>query len=145
MENKPSILVLLGDIIAIDTGDHDWQFNKNEAWLTATPNGKELWIIPKKTGLPKADKISAKGQSLFRRFTGWKADKNYAYDMPSPKLVSLGKAISILYQSDKWDRKIRRYIHEFDAPASLTGNNKTNPTIFRLTGKFWITSRGIEG
>ena len=145
MENKPSILVLLGDTISIDMGDHDWQFNKNEAWLTATPNGKELWIIPKKTGLPKADKISAKGQSLFRQFIGWKADKNYAYDMPSPKLVSLGTAISISYRSDKWDGKKRNYIHHFENIAIVSANNVTNPKYFKITGSFWITKRGIEG
>lgn len=145
MENKPSILVLLGDIIAIDTGDHDWQFGKNEAWLTATPNGKELWIIPKKTGLPKADKKSKIGQSLFRQFTGWKADKNYNYSLSQKKMILIGSAKSISYRSDKWDRKKRGYIHEFESQTKIYADSKTNPTIFKITGNFWITSRGIEG
>lgn len=145
MKNKPSILVLLGDVITIDMGDHEWQFKTNESWMTATPYGNELWIIPKFSHLPKADKKSSMGQSLFRLFKGWKADKNYTYNLPSFKLVSLGKAVSISYRSDKWDRKSKGYIHDFDTPANLTGNNKTNPTIFKLTGKFLITSRGIEG
>lgn len=85
---------------------------------------------------------------LFETFHGFEPDKVEIVSVDTdriPKaLVQVGDLVEIVYKSDKFDGKMREYVHTFgkEKPILAAG---ANGKLYIIGGKYKITSRGIEG
>ena len=124
-------------------------------------NGKEDWLFlwspkykavvavkcPKK--MDKLGKVSRRGGAAktFERFMSRDPKATYDAEIPACKLVKLGKAVHIVYRSDKWKhgKKTEDYIHEFGKDVEIyCGPSKKNPDVFIcFGGKLTATERGL--
>lgn len=143
----PLVLIELGRLVELQTGDHRWKWTKKENWIVcASESGKRLYLFPKPKQQPssRTTTYAKDGVKLYKLFNHRKYDR-----LVTGKINDLqyreGRAIHIIYHSDKFGRG-SNYIHSFDKPPIVWTNNKKSPKIVALTGgEIKITSRGIEG
>jgi len=91
----------------------------------------------------------ARAAGLSETFHGFKPRylKHRRIDWPQA-LTQIGHLVQVDYLSDKFDGKMRRYYHEFDAPVNLYADADAQPggnNILIALGKFKIKKEGITG
>jgi len=88
-------------------------------------------------------------KKLSRRFYGFRPRRLRAAKIVWPKaLVLLGGCAQVDYVSDKHDRKLRQYFHEFEPGVLLLAGERPQPNGYNLLlifGKFDITKDGLVG
>lgn len=143
---KPLILVELGRAVELETTTWIWTWNERDNFVvSATEDGKKLAVFkkPTKKNGPEISKKTS-GSNLYRAFHGysWNQTKSGSAAIAQ---VDGGKAIHIIYQSDKFGDDAK-YIHDFELAPNVYVDDLKKPSILELTGgKIRITRRGIEG
>lgn len=159
----PGIMTILGNAIELkarlNNGDEvffNWPARKNKTgqpgYLVSNPAGNALYIIPTKRSSSKVSRLSDPGQlkkagALYEKFTDWEMDDPIALSIPDGPFKNAGRAIHIVYRSDKWTGKNTDYIHTFKQPpiVHISGGMK-NPKLIALTGgRIRVQPRGIVG
>ena len=163
----PAVVSILGKAIELkarlNNGDevlYAWPTRKNKsgrpAYLASNARGTALYIIPiihlkksrKTAALKNVDsKDIAKAGKLYENFTDFEMDVPIVLAMPKSPLKRGGRAVHIVYESDKWTGKDTDYIHTFkQEPIVHLGGGVKNPKIIALTGgRIRVQPRGIIG
>lgn len=144
----PLVLVELGRLVELQTDSVRWKWTAKEDWIVCSnESGKRLFLFPRPPKKPVKDSTAyaKKGERLYKIFNHRKSDK-----LLKGKICDLkrreGRAIHIIYRSDKFGGRASNYIHSFDKPPIVWVNSTKNPKIVALTGgDIRITTRGIEG
>lgn len=114
--------------------------------MCSNVKGDEIWIVSRK-GSKRVSAQNGGWESLFEGFTGFEADDiGDLIRKPSLQLKRVGRAVSIIYRSDKFDNKSSDYIHGFTDYPTVSVDTEKNPKIVALRGgKIRITPEGIKG
>lgn len=143
----PTVMIELGRPIemALDNGD-EYEFPKNGKFILACPkNGKGKLFIFMAWG-QKTDRRDKKAQLLYRRFNGKSPNGAKTVDVTERKLIYLGRCVDITYESDKYGRTKKLYIHDFHKMPTVRVDSVKKPRFLVLSGdSIKITSRGILG
>lgn len=144
----PLVLVELGRLVELQTDSVRWKWTAKEDWIVCSnESGRRLFMFPRPPKKPVKDSTAyaKKGEKLYKIFNHRKSDKllkGKIYDLKRRE----GRAIHIIYRSDKFGGRASNYIHSFDKPPIVWVNSTKNPKIVALTGgDIRITTRGIEG
>jgi len=144
----PALLVDLADARAIELEDgRELKFKlAGKFALCGNKKGDELWIMSRKGGkrIATADQ---QAEQLFEKFTGFEAeDTGSLVQLPGLTLERIGRAMSIIYRSDKFATRPRDYIHAFQKYPTVSVDSLTRPRIVALRGgKIKVTAEGITG
>jgi len=144
----PSILVELGRAVEIQTANGDiWEFPKSGRFvLTTNPEGKGKLFIFSATSNKPISKTSEKAEKLRRSFTGKMDIKTRIVDVSEKKLIRFGVCKAVVYESDKYGRTLKEYIHDFKTAPVLNVDSIYEPRIVVISGsKIRVTERGITG
>lgn len=163
----PPVVSILGKAIELkarlNNGDemvYAWPTRKNKsgrpAYLASNPRGTALYILPivhlkksrRVTALKNIDERAlAKAGELYEDFTDLEMDDPIVLALPKSPLKRDGRALHIVYESDKWTGKEVDYIHTFkQEPILHLGGGVKNPKIIALTGgRIRVQPRGIIG
>jgi hypothetical protein len=142
----PALLVDLADARSIELEDgRELSFRGGFA-LCANKKGDELWIISRKGGKRVATQDD-RAEQLFEKFTGFEAEDTGALvQLPGLSLERIGRAMSIIYRSDKFSTKPSDYIHAFKQYPTVSVDNVNRPRIVALRGgRIKVTAEGIIG
>lgn len=150
-EKKPRIPVLLVDLakakeIELEDG-RILKFRAADKYqMCSNKQGNELWIVSKANGRTVAAEDD-RAEKLFESFTGFEAEnKATMVRFPVKPLERLGRAISIIYRSDKFSIKESDYIHPFKKYPTVSVDNTKHPTLVALRGgAIRVTAEGIKG
>lgn len=144
----PALLVDLADARAIELEDgRELQFKLSGKFaMCANKKGDELWILSRKGGRRVAT-ADQKAEKLFEKFTGFEAADTGALVRTTGKpLVRVGRALSIIYRSDKFSARKNDYIHTFSRYPTVSVDSITRPRIVALRGgRIRVTAEGITG
>jgi hypothetical protein len=147
----PSILVDLADVLSIDLDNGQrLKFPRSGKFaLCANKAGTEIWIFTRLYSL-RVEASDPKCDDLFEKFTGFESDETgrQIHITEPKKLMSIGKAINIVYRSDKFSApgKNSDYVHTFKKMPKVTVDNVDNPSIVALRGgAIRIKPEGITG
>ena len=124
---------------------------KNPCHLASNPAGRALYILPstksKSVGRGIPETQVKKAGNLYEKFTDWEMNEPFALSIPNGPFRQYGRAIHVVYRSDKWTGKNTDYIHTFKHPpiVHVSGGIK-NPKMIALTGgRIRVQPRGIVG
>ncbi len=85
------------------------------------------------------ENVSAK---VYERWSQFIAEQESDSDIPKGRLLKSGPAVSIAYQSDKWEGTLRDYEHTFAKSDELFENEQG--TVFAIEGpRLTVNHRGI--
>jgi hypothetical protein len=158
----PRVVTILGKAIELkailNNGDevfYMWTGRKskkgNPCHLASNPAGRALYILPStKSKAPDPGTLGIevkKAGDLYEKFTDWEMGEPCALSIPSGPFKICGRAVHIVYRSDKWTGKNTDYIHTFKHPpiVHVSGGVK-NPKMIALTGgRIRVQPRGIVG
>jgi hypothetical protein len=144
----PALMVDLADARAIELEDgRELKFKlAGKFALCANKKGDELWIMSRKGGKRVAT-ADQQAEQLFEKFTGFEAEDTGALvQLPGLTLERIGRAMSIIYRSDKFSTRPRDYIHAFKAYPTVSVDSLTRPRIVALRGgRIKVTAEGITG
>lgn len=144
----PALLVDIADARSIELEDgRELRFNLRGGFaLCSNKKGDELWILSRRGGKRVATQDD-RAESLFERFTGFEAEDTGALvQLPALSLERLGRAMSIIYRSDKFSTKPNDYIHAFKTYPTVSVDNLNRPRIVALRGgRIKVTAEGIIG
>lgn len=146
----PSLLVDIADAISVDLeGGKQIKFKRSDKYaLCSSRSGSELWIVSRKNA-KRVKATDDKGEKLYELFTGFEHDDvgKMVHVFPK-KMVKIGRAINVVYRSDKFSQagKNSDYIHTFQHYPTITVDNVQRPTVIALRGgNIRITKEGIRG
>lgn len=146
----PTLLVDLADAKSVDLEGGEqlkFPFSGNFA-MCATRSGRELWIVSRKGG-KNVRTTDEKGEALYESFTGFEHDDVGRMIQITPKnMIRIGRAMNIVYRSDKFSRSgdTSDYIHAFNAYPTVSVDNVKRPKIVALRGgRIRVTKEGIKG
>lgn len=96
-----------------------------------------------------SQQLAGRLKALFHRFHGRAPTKKEVGGFYVPKsLVCLGRAVAIVYESDKLhgggDGKEAHYIHEFETPVGLYMDERAGKQLYIIGPKVIVTEDGIE-
>lgn len=141
----PSRVVGLGRCVEVRFSDgRVWRTGRSpRAELCCSPSGKTLWVLR----VGQKEKNNRVSSRVLKRFTGFEADGTRTASVrDSKRIIRLGKVKSIVYESDKWDRKLRKYIHTFRNYPSASTDKANDPTFVKISGgRIRVRSTGIHG
>lgn len=88
-------------------------------------------------------------EKKLKQFHGRGVRSKSSYDFHKPKkLVILGRAVAIEYETDKWngggDGTVAVYRHEFETPAIVCMDERGRKQIYVLGDSLLVTDAGIE-
>lgn len=145
----PGAMSWLGTTLEWKWDGGQWE-NGKEDWLFLwSPKYKAVVAVKCPKKMDKQGKVSRSGGAakMFERFMSRDPEATFEAEIPACKLVKLGKAVHIVYRSDKWKRKRKTedYIHDFGKGVQLyCGPDKKNPEVFLcFGGKLTVTERGL--
>jgi hypothetical protein len=153
----PSVLTCIGQALEISTFEELISWKVKDRVLLYTNNaGNALYCLTataKKTSRARFDQAveanSAqvkKAMSIYERWHDFEAVSGSLATQPRGIWLTLKRAITIIYRSDKWTGQEYDYIHDFITPPVCRVNRKTRPTLLALTGgKIRVTAEGIKG
>ena len=143
----PRRVIDLGRCVEIQFSDgRVWNTKKRRIHLCCSESGKTLWVFP----VSKEKKTKVPSNRLYEDFTGYYVSgirTAFGGRERTPKrLVDLGKVKAIIYESSKWDRKKREYIHKFRTHPIAKTDDSNNPLLIKISGgRFRVKPEGITG
>lgn len=142
MISIPKKLTYLGRAVELCAEDKTYRWSKSKEYALCTPTGGKKLIILKQKKWHKGIKDN-NSADLYELFTEWKADCHYTVKLTDQEFTKVGRAVHIVYESDKWGQGMAEYIHKFEKMPLIY---KTSDRNFIITGgRISITSDGIEG
>ena len=145
----PGPMSWLGTTLEWKWKDGQWENGKDDWLFLWSPKYKAVIAVKCPKKMDKQPKVSRSGGAAktFERFMSRDPKATYEAEIPACKLVKLGKAVHIVYRSDKWKHndKTEDYIHEFGKGVELyCGPSKKDPEVFLcFGGKLTATERGL--
>lgn len=146
----PTLLVDLATPVSIDLeGGEQLKFPRGGNFaLASNRSGTELWIMSRKGG-KNVRAIDDAGEKLYETFTGFEHDDIAKMVQISPKaMVRLGRAMNIVYRSDKFSKPgdTSDYIHPFQHYPTVSVDSASRPSIVALRGgRIKVRKEGITG
>lgn len=144
----PALLADLADARSVELeGGETIRFPLSKRFaMCGNSKGDEIWILSRK-GSKKVSASDTSTEKLFEKFTGYEADDFGSLVQFSPvSLKRIGRAMSIVYRSDKFSKTPHDYIHAFKNYPTVSVDNTKRPKIVVLRGgKISITAEGIKG
>jgi len=153
----PKTLVDLGRAVSIrGTGrEYSWP-KKDNVRLCSDVSGKTLFAIKPTmtTTYNRLEEIctdqlddSEAGIALYETWSGFEVDYGCLVKPPRGFLWYVDLCHEVVYESDKWNGRLQKYIHSFKTLPSIWVNRKKDkPTLLVLSGgKIKTTKRGITG
>ena len=146
----PTLLVDLATPVSIDLeGGEQLRFPRSGNFaLGSNRSGTELWIVSRKGG-KNVKAIDDAGEKLYESFTGFEHDDIAKMVQVRPSsMVRIGRAMNIVYRSDKFSKPgdLSDYIHPFKAYPTVSVDNVNNPSIVALRGgRIKVRKEGITG
>ena len=118
---------------------HRWRANRPT--LLWSPRQKCLiWVFGRRPAARRKGASRADGAArTFERWAQRPAASTSSIDIPSKPLQALGRALQIVYRSDKWGQ-VATYEHDFSAGARAYG---AGPVFAVRGGALTVTERGI--
>lgn len=154
----PKVLVCIGQCNEIKTDDGVYNFRiKDKVMLFSTTNGKTLYCMAYKALKTSNDEFKTRvqsnqsqvstGMNLYEKWHEFEPVSGSVCKPPKGFLFDAGRCVHIIYTSDKWVGKKRKYIHTFKSKPKCWVNKKsTAPTLLALTGgKIRVRKDGITG
>jgi len=146
----PDTLVRLGKPLSIEFLDGTEYRPGRGAILACDVSGKELfvfWPAPSRTAKKTETKTVKKGESIYRKFTGWEVNNFKSLKIPEVNFKFYKHVGNIIYSSDKWGKagKTHRYIHTFENITKCFNRSAKSPGVLKIVGKIKVTEKGIEG
>lgn len=154
----PRVLVCIGQLNEIKTEDQTYRLKiKDKIMLFSSVNGKTLYCMSyteKKTDnddfkrhVQSKQTDVLKGMNLYETWHEFEPISGSICKPPKGFLFDVGRCIHIIYTSDKWVGKKRKYVHEFKKrPKCWVNKKSTIPTLLVLTGgKIAVRKDGIKG
>jgi hypothetical protein len=154
----PDVLIQLGravSVMCVNGAEIKWPA-RSKCLLYSAVSGRALYCLvskPKpssredfeKAVYVKMDKVQ-RGMQLYSKWSEFEPSSGELTTSPKGFLTCLGRAKSIVYNSDKWVARARSYIHTFKNMPKCWVNKKTNPTLLVLTGgAIRVEKEGITG
>lgn len=153
----PRVLATLGRIVEIK-GEHvHYYFSaKKQMRLISDALGRTLFgiqVAKKKTSSleflefwKRYQSQADKAVDLYEKWNDFDAQTGSIIRAPRGFFFRVDRCVSIIYESEKWGGKRKKYIHDFSTPPLIYVNKKTEPTVIKLSGgKIRVTKRGITG
>lgn len=146
----PTLLVDLADAVSIDLeGGEVLRFRRSDNFaLCSNRSGRELWIVSRR-GAKNVRTSDEKGEELYEKFTGFEHDPiSKMVKIHPKKMVRVGRAMDIVYRSDKFSRPgdASPYIHTFKKYPTVSVDDPKRPLIVALRGgAIRVTAEGIRG
>ena len=156
--NLPAVLIHLGIAVSVTdaTGKvYKWPA-KLKTGLFVSSAGSTIYCLQfvkkvvtgsyfKDVAADRMPEITA-GLNLYEKWHEFDSDSGSLTTPPRGFLFDVGRAASIIYSSDKWTGKTRKYIHTFKTKPKLWVNRKKDPKLLVLSGgKIQTTGDGIKG
>jgi len=152
----PGGVALLGDVLTLtvetSAGEEQWEFPEKEN-LYYAPGERTLIIVMGRTvnygETPATDRRKKAGvYKIFERWSARPVEQAGVISVPAVKLRDIGRAVSVIYRSDKWHKgKDQDYIHEFskssDKVRVRSGTFKGCKVVTISGGRMTVTERGI--
>jgi hypothetical protein len=120
--------------------------------LLSNHDGNALYIVPLAGG--RAVEVPARGRKdgkkLFKKWSARGVDAAFSLKVPrgAEELKKIGYGVAILYTSDKWVSRARKYVHDFTGHPIVYADRTTAPRVFgvlAVRGARLVTARGIVG
>lgn len=154
----PDVLIQLGRAVSVacENGTEIKWSTRSKCLLYSSVSGRALYCFvskPKPSSVSdfekavyvKMDKVR-RGMQLYSKWSEFEPTSGELTTPPKGFLLCLGRARSIVYNSDKWVSRARSYIHTFANMPKTWVNKKTNPTLLVLTGgAIRVRKEGITG
>jgi hypothetical protein len=146
----PALLIDLAIPISIDLeSGEQLKFPLSGKYsMAANRAGTEIWILPKGDS-KNVRATDDRGEKLYEQFTGFEHDDVAKLVKLSPKsMVRIGRAINIVYRSDKFARPGNKsdYVHPFEHYPIVSVDNIKHPSIVAIRGgRIKVTREGITG
>jgi hypothetical protein len=111
--------------------------------------GTAIYLLPLDTARQvKTPPGRKEGRKMFATWARRPASEALKVTIPkgAEELSKAGYALAILYTSDKWGTRPRKYIHDFKTGPVVYCDRKTNPRtwgILAVRGSRLVTGRGI--
>lgn len=144
----PALLVDIADAVSVDLENgKTLRFPASENWaLCASKAGTELWIVSRR-GSKRVAVTDDKGERLYETFTGFEHDETGRMVQRSPQTMKrVGRAMNIVYKSDKFGTVSKKYVHAFHAYPTVSVDKPNKPTIVAIRGgRIKIRQEGITG
>ena len=152
----PGAVALLGGALTIRVqtreGEEVWEFPEPEN-LYYAPGERTLILVIGRTvnfgDIPSVQKNKkAAAYKIFERWSAREVENAGTVDIPAVKLKDIGKAVDIIYRSDKWHKKRNQdYIHSFtkknDNVRVRCGTFRGGKVVTISGGRMTVTERGI--
>jgi hypothetical protein len=158
----PSVLVTLGIAIELEYETPKGKVNKlkfpkrDKMLLVSCVKGKQLFILPEKKIQSSRKKFDAtadrhskqleKGLAKYSDFKGFESLTGAIMEVSEAKFKKIGRAHSIVYESDKWSGQPAEYVHYFTSSPSVYQAGKAKPAAIAISGgKLSVKEEGIAG
>lgn len=153
----PSVLCCIGQALEVLGEKQKYKFKvKDRVFLYTDTAGKKLYCLKtvekkaKKSDFDRAiEKKHSQVSEAMKLYKNWHDFDAVSGSLASPPrgfLFDVDRAVHIIYNSDKWVGRNRKYIHEFKTPPKIWVNKKTEPTLLVMTGgKIAVKKEGITG
>lgn len=119
-------------------------------WATAPPQlywsrkTKALYVFPRKNPVKRWKRYAGPDAPVFQEYDrGARQDTSAEVDFPEPRLFKAGRAFDVVYRSDKWDKVMDVYHHEFDGPTLYASEGKRPVAFVVKGGRLTVNDRGI--
>lgn len=156
---NPRELVQIGIARQLDLEDGTrFRWTVAEGWPVLVEAGAEsaeagrarvYLVSPGTRGAPgPAGDVGERAARTFSTWHGFDARKSYQLDVPAPgEFKACGRAVQIVYRSDKWEGRPVDYVHDFkrsDPPDVLCCGAADSPRAMMLRGgQLRVTRRGL--
>ncbi len=146
-------LVFLGSVDRLDFESggcrHSAMWDAGGMGLFCNFSGTKLFLLPLGRMNPVTPPDGARtGKKMFATWAKRRASTAYRISIPrgAEELSVIGSSITILYTSDKWVSRPRRYVHDFETRTKLFVDRTSDPRTWGIVaagGKRLVTARGI--
>lgn len=145
----------LGGLVELEVMEDDghrllYRWSRPYPVLWWSPEARALAAVDGgKVSRPKqVDKLPARAAKIRSDFQGEPADRARSVSMPAGKLYKVGRALRVVYESDKFngggDGRRALYEHDFAASDVMWTQRKKGPALIAVTGpRLTVTDRGI--
>jgi hypothetical protein len=138
----PRRVVLLGRFVELEFDDKT-RWAPRGFSVCASESGTTLWVLRVSGRVKKSDIHSP----LYEAFHGYFVSGVKTAKVREPVSLLKSRPVKhIVYASNKWDGKMREYIHKFRAAPRAYTDSRENPSFIKLSGaNIRVRSVGITG
>lgn len=132
-------------LVELPNGEHELhRWSRNRPQLFWSPKQRTLfWVMGRQIqGRQKGAVRSDGAAKTFKRWAQREAQTTAMIKVPAVRLKMEGRAIQIVYHSDKWGERAN-YEHDFSNPVRAYRNGRKGKVFAVRGGKLTVTERGL--